>query len=447
MNRNLLRLLALLLAFALVAAACGDDDDETGGDDTVATDDAAADDGETADDAAVDDAAADDGEMTDDDAAADDAAADDGEMTDDDGAADDAAADDGMVDEGVLAGVCPDTIVVQKDWNPEAEHGMLYELVGKTGYEIDASAATVRGDLVAAGVDTGVDIEVRSGGPAIGFQQVTAQMYQDDAITMGYVSTDEAIENAAEFPTVSFLAPLEINPQMIMWDPETYPDVESIADLKDGGATIRYFGTATYMPDLVARGIVDEAQLDGSYDGTPAVFVAEGGSIAQQGFASAEPYIYENEIEDWGKPVRFELIHDVGLQAYAAAIGTKPDTFQELKDSGCLELLVPIMQQAQVDYITNPDASNTLILELVEAYDNGWVYSQGVADFSVQQQLDLGLVGNGPDDTLGNFDLDRIQGVIDSLVNSGQENFANVPEGLSPEDLVTNEFIDESIGL
>ncbi len=385
MNRNVLRSLAVLAVVGLAAAGCGDDDD------------------------------------------------------DDDGGA--------VGGEGVLAEVCPATIVLQTDWNPEAEHGMLYELIGKTGYEIEAGAATVRGDLVVRGVDTGVDFEVRSGGPAIGFQQVTAQMYQDNAITMGYVSTDEAIENAAELPTISFVAPLEINPQMIMWDPETYPEVDSIADLKEEGVEIRYFGTATYMPDLVARGIVDESQLDGSYDGTPAVFVSRGGEIAQQGFASAEPYIYENEIEDWGRPVEFELIHDIGLQAYAAAIAAKPDTFEELKDSGCLERLVPIMQQAQVDYITDPDATNELILELVEEYDNGWVYSQGVADFSVQQQLDLGLVGNGPDDILGNFDLDRIQAVIDSLVDSGQQSFADVPEGLSPEDLVTNEFIDEGIGL
>ena len=29
---------------------------------------------------------------------------------------------------GVLAGVCPDTVTFQTDWNPEAEHGFLYQL-------------------------------------------------------------------------------------------------------------------------------------------------------------------------------------------------------------------------------------------------------------------------------------------------------------------------------
>ena len=29
-----------------------------------------------------------------------------------------------------LAGVCPDVVTIQTDWNPEAEHGWIYEMVG-----------------------------------------------------------------------------------------------------------------------------------------------------------------------------------------------------------------------------------------------------------------------------------------------------------------------------
>jgi len=414
MSKSLLRLLAIFLAFGLIAAACGDDDDaEESTESTDEVEDAG--EGETEEEAPEDDA---EGDMDEE-----------GHSTD-------------------LASVCPAEIVIQTDWNPESEHGALYQMVGKDGYTIDAGSAIVSGDLVAGGEDTGVDIEVRSGGPAIGFQQVTAQMYQDSAITFGYVSTDEAISNATELPTISFVAPLDINPQMIMWDPETYPEVEGIADLAtatDGGVIIRYFGTATYMPDLVSRGVVLESQLDGSYDGSPAVFVAEGGAIAQQGFASAEPYIYQNEVEQWGKPVAFELIHDIGLEAYAAAIAATPETFDELSASGCLAAITPIIQQAQVDYANDPAATNELIIELVAEYDNGWIYGPEVAEFSLQTQLELGLIGNAGNDTLGDFDLERVQRVIDTL--AGSDVGFEVPEGLTPEDLVTNEFIDESIGL
>ncbi len=85
----------------------------------------------------------------------------------------------------------------------------------------------------------------------------------------------------------------------IMWDPKTYPDVDSIESLgkaleKDGGV-VRYFNGAAYMTYLQQSGILPKKVLDGSYDGTPAKFVSAGGKDAQQGFATAEPYIYQNQ--------------------------------------------------------------------------------------------------------------------------------------------------------
>ncbi|MFM9226759.1 MAG: hypothetical protein ACKOQ1_09100, partial [Actinomycetota bacterium] len=49
-----------------------------------------------------------------------------------------------------LADVCPAKIVLQTDWNPEAEHGFLYEMIG-AGYEVDTEKLAVRGDLVSEG--------------------------------------------------------------------------------------------------------------------------------------------------------------------------------------------------------------------------------------------------------------------------------------------------------
>ena len=93
---------------------------------------------------------------------------------------------------GALKAVCPATVVIQTDWNPEGEHGFLYNMIGPD-YTIDKAKVSVTGTLVSGGADTGVKIEVRSGGPAIGFGTVTAQMYTDDSILLGFVYTDEAI--------------------------------------------------------------------------------------------------------------------------------------------------------------------------------------------------------------------------------------------------------------
>ncbi|HYN31260.1 MAG TPA: hypothetical protein VES40_01435, partial [Ilumatobacteraceae bacterium] len=136
--------------------------------------------------------------------------------------------------EGALAGVCPDPMVIQTDWFPEAEHGALYEMVGED-YVVDIEKKTVTGPLVAGGVDTGIAIEVRTGGPAIGFSPVHSQMYADESIVMGYTSLDGSATFFEDQPTISVIAPLEKNPQIVMWDPETYPDVETIGDLSTEG--------------------------------------------------------------------------------------------------------------------------------------------------------------------------------------------------------------------
>lgn len=346
-----------------------------------------------------------------------------------------------------LSGSCPETVVVQTDWNPEAEHGHLYELVGDD-YTVDADLKAVTGDLVHQGEPTGVQIEVRAGGPAIGFQAVPSQMYQDTDITLGYVNTDEAIQFSADLPTTAVFAENEKSPQMIMWDPETYPDVTTIeelgSELVESGGVIRYFGGASYMEYLIGTGMLEESVTDGSYDGTPANFVAAQGRDAQQGFASAEPYIYENEVEAWGKSVELQLIHDTGYPIYAQAISARTGDLEEL--GPCLEGLVPVMQQALVDYVADPAETNELILDLVDQYANGWVYSAEVAEFAVQQMRELEIVGNGEDDMVGDMAEERVQEVIDITTPIFTEAGQPPAEDLQASDLYTNEFLDESIG-
>ena len=134
-------------------------------------------------------------------------------------------------------------------------------------------------------------------------------------------------------------------------------------------------------------------------------------AIAQQGFASAEPYLYEHdENTGWQRPVAFQTIHDAGFQVYSQTLAVRPDRLEELRP--CLERIVPLIQQSAVDFLADPSATNALIVEVVAAYDTFWIYPAEVAAFSVEAQSLLGLTGNGTDDTLGNFDLDRVDTVI-----------------------------------
>ncbi|MFM8945421.1 MAG: ABC transporter substrate-binding protein, partial [Actinomycetota bacterium] len=335
---------------------------------------------------------------------------------------DDSDPSSGTTATGSLSGICPDQVVIQTDWFPEAEHGTVYQLLGDD-YRIDVDTKRVTGSLIDAdGSDTGVDVQIRAGGPAIGGTRVVEAMSTDSDITLGFVNTDSAAFNHDTIATLAVVGTLEKNPQMLMWDPETYPDVKSIADLGRQGITINVFSAGSFLDVFVATGVLQKSQLDPSYDGSPARFIAEGGRIAQQGFASAEPYLYEKTFTEWGRPVSYQLLHDAGFQIYAQPLAIRAADKDAL--APCLKKLVPLVQRASVAYLKDGSRANQIIVEAVAKFDTFWVYEQGVADFSTGVQRELGLVGNGDDDTIDNFDLDRVNQVLAQLRDAGLD----VPE-------------------
>ncbi len=345
----------------------------------------------------------------------------------------------------LVAAGCPATVSLQTDWNPEAEHGNLYQLIGP-GYTVDKAKLRVTGDLMAGGKTTGVKVEVRAGGPAIGYSQVTAELYKDPSILLGFTSTDEQVSHSGdEFPTIAVVAPFNINPQIIMWDPATYPDVKTIADLKATGAKVRYFDGAAYMDFFTATGILDKKQVDGTYDGAPASFIAAGGKDTQQGFGTSEPYFYKNVLKDWMKDVSYQYIHDAGWTAYAQSLGGTPANITQYDT--CLTALVPVIQQAALDYVTAPDTANAIILDAVTQYNNGWVYDAGQAKAAVAKMQEDKLVANSPDGTLGSFDMDRVTAFIATATPVFTSTGSKVKDGLVADDIVTNKYLNPAIKL
>jgi hypothetical protein len=345
----------------------------------------------------------------------------------------------------LVAAGCPETVSLQTDWNPEAEHGNLYQLIGP-GYTVDKEKQRVSGDLMAGGETTGVKVEIRAGGPAIGYEQVTAMLYKDPSILLGFTSTDEQVSHSGDdFPTIAVVAPFNINPQIIMWDPNTYPDVKEIKDLKATGAKVRYFDGAAYMDYFTATGILDKKQVDGTYDGAPASFIAAGGKDTQQGFGTSEPYFYKNVLKEWMKDVGYQYIHDAGWTAYAQSLGGTPANIA--KYDTCLKALVPVIQQAALDYVAAPETANAIILDAVAQYNNGWVYDAGQAAAAVVKMQEDKLVANSPDGTLGSFDMDRVTAFIEIATPVFTSTGAKVKEGLVADDLVTNKYINPEIKL
>jgi hypothetical protein len=339
-----------------------------------------------------------------------------------------------------LKGVCPDTVVIQTDWYATPERAAAYQLVGPNG-TIDAKKGSYSGPLG----DTGVNVEVRLGGPFIGFAPIPQQMYTDTSITLGYVATDDAVGGAAKFPTTAVVAPLDVNPQVILWDPATYPNVKTWADVAASKAKVSYIEGLPFMDYLVSKGYVTKDQLDASFDGTPATFVAQGGKLMQQGYASNEPFRWSHDVPDWNKPVNYLLVHDAGYEIYPQGLAVRTAELPKL--SPCLTALVPMIQKAQVAYMTDPTPTNDALVAIAAKIKDGPPISADANAAAVKTMKDLKIVGNGSNSTLGDFDMARVSRTIDVLKPIFAAKKQAVPAGLTADSIVTNQFIDPSITL
>jgi ABC-type nitrate/sulfonate/bicarbonate transport system substrate-binding protein len=342
-----------------------------------------------------------------------------------------------------LKGVCPSTVVIQTDWNPESDHSEAYALAAPDG-TYDRGKKRYTAELMAQGKDTGVKVEIRAGGPATGFQSPTQQMYVDRSIMLGYVNTDESIQNSKKLPTVSVMAPREHWAQVLIYDPKTY-NFRTIADIGRTDTRVLYFKSNVYMDYLTGSGILKKSQVDSSYDGKPARFVSAGGKLVQQGFITAEPWQYEHQVKPWRKPVATLSIEQSGYPNYGETLAVRKGDLA--RDTPCLKKLVPIIQQAQADYAKDPTTADGIIVKAAEEYNNGWVYPAALAAYAARAQVDNRIISNGDDDTLGNIDEAKVQKMLDIVTPIYKRNHITIADGLRPADLFTNEFIKQGIGL
>ncbi len=341
-----------------------------------------------------------------------------------------------------LGGVCPATVVFQSNWWPQAEDGAMYRLLGGR-LSVDRRRKRVSGELVADGSDTGVRLDIRSGGPANGFTPAAKMLYLDPAVTFGSADTDQIVQLAARQPVKAVVAPMDLSPLVLMFDPAQHPDFNTIGDIGQTNTKVLYFQGATYMDYLTQSGILRRSQVDPDYQGTPDRWVASHGSIVQQGFLTNEVYSYEHELPQWHRKVGWLLVSDTGYPIYPESLTIRADREPAL--APCLRRLVPIIQRSIAGYLADPGPTNDLVVRLVNEY-GAFPYSPARAAYGVQTIGENAIMGDGSNRTVGDFDLIRVQRVIDIVkpIFAGQKQ--PLPAGLTPTDLVTNAYIDPTIG-
>ena len=335
-----------------------------------------------------------------------------------------------------LADVCPATIVVQTDWFPESEHGGIYHLMGDDAVASKDTGA-VTGSLVVNGEPTGVKLEIRAGGPFLESPVVT-EMYQDNAITFGYVGTDVAITRYNDAPTLAVFNALNINPQVVLWDASKHPEAKTIAEAAKTVKSFFVYGEPSWMQYFIAQGLINKGQVDSNYKGNLLLATDD---AAHQGFVTSEPYKYAN-LETGSITTGYQLIHEAGWNSYAQNFAIRKDRLEELRP--CLEKVVPVIQQAQIDYIADPTRANALIISTVKTYDSWWSQSDGDVANGAASQKDLGIIGNGDTETFGDLEESRVNDFIAKATPILREQGLEIAD-LTASDITNNEFLDASI--
>ena len=343
-----------------------------------------------------------------------------------------------IVDTNDLSDACVSPVVVQTDWYPQAEHGGIYELLG-SDYTVDAQRGATTGSLVFQGTDTGVDLEIRAGGPFIESPVVT-ELFLDDAIMFGYVGSDVALSRYGEAPTLAVFNALTINPQVILWNASEHPGVTTIAEIANEVPAVSVFGDRPYMRYLVSEGVVPNDKVDTNYKGSLMLATDD---IAHQGFATSEPFRYAN-LESGSIETAYQLVHDAGWTSYPQNLAINKLRLETLRP--CLAKLVPMMQQAQIDFVASPDRTVATILDVVEQFDTTWSQSAELANYAIATMKELGIVGNGDTTTFGDFESPRLDDFIVRATPILREQGLTIPD-LTASDIATNEFLNPDITL
>lgn len=348
-----------------------------------------------------------------------------------------------------LSASCPSPLIIQLDWLPQAEQGGIWQMIGDGG---EMTAGSYKGPLGS----TGIDLQILSGGGGIGLgdgETAYSALFMGNSkagVTphLGYQELDNAFIFSKRFPTVGVFAPLDVAPTVLFWDAATYPDgFSTIDDLKalDGKDDAKiYVSTVgrTFGKFLVDSGVPKDVFVEG-YRGDGENFVTHNGQWLQQGFVTSEVYKFENGL-NWAKPINFLKIDDLGYRNYTGMVSVAKTRLEEL--TPCLTGVVPIMQQAAVDYATDPAETNATIVAYNDAgmATSWWKTAPDLMAYASKTMVEQGVIGNGPDATIGNFDMDRVAEMLEIVKPSLDE---RSEADVTGDMVVTNQFIDPSIGL
>ncbi len=341
-------------------------------------------------------------------------------------------------EDGPLAEVCPTVIGIQTAGLPGVAVGPLHLLLGETG-SIDEAGQLVSGPLVRPdGTVEDVTLELRSGGPAVQFRSPATLLEADETLMLAQVSTASAALLSGSASLTGVVTLTDASRQAVIFDPSTYPDVRDFDGLRRASVEVRHVTDSPVIAYLTGNSSLDEAQVVPGFDGEPAAFVAANGQIAQLGDLLVDPALLRS-LPQWSQAVRSVSARSGGWMSHDDMLVARTEDLEVIDE--CLGRLVPIIQAAIAAYTGDPASTNIAMSAARELANPLTRITSVLMDEGVQTGLDEGVFGNGPNDAVGDFDLETLESFL--------AEFAALADAspVSADVVVTNEFIDPSIGL
>lgn len=277
----------------------------------------------------------------------------------------------------------PEKFVFLTNWYAQAEHGGFYQAVADGLYR-----------------KHGLDADIRMGGPQVNVMQLLLAGKAD--AVMGYdLQTISAVEQG--LPVVTIGATFQKDPAALI----AHPDVKRFEDLRSRTLLIGQASETTFWPWIKGRyGFTDAQKRPYTY--SVQQFLTDT-RIAQQGYATSEPYT----IEKGGvKPVVF-LLADLGYPPYAQTIVTTRAVLEKRRDA--LRRFLQASAEGWKHYLANPGPGNALIRKANPEIE------EALLAYSVQKMKSFGLVTGGEAASSGILSMNdaRWKATFDFMVGAG----------------------------
>lgn len=260
------------------------------------------------------------------------------------------------------------TIRFATDWRAQAEQGGFYEAVANGEY-----------------AKRGLNVTIVQGGPGVNVPQLLAA----GAVEAGMGSNSFIALNMANegVPVKAVAAMMQKDPQVLIAHPDV--GIEKIEDLKGHPILLSDASVTAFWVWLKAKyGFTDDQVRKYTFNSAP--FLADK-KVAQQGYATSEPYTIEKEA---GLKPKVFLLADNGYPSYATMI-LFPQSFIE-KNPAAVRAFVEASAQGWHDYLYgDPKPGDALIHK-----DNPEM-GQDVLDQARDKLRSYGIVDGGDAKTAG----------------------------------------------